>query len=223
MKMKYFIGFILLCAAFSVDAQSPKQIVHSCVKKFELINSYKAKVHLDFDLPDINMKSRDAKVYYKKPNKFKIKSQGILFLPKQNPYESFDLLRDTNVYTAVLVNEEIVQQKKCKIILVVPTKQEDIILCKLWIEDRNQLIYKIQLTTKSNGTIMADYYYGSYIKSGLPDKTIYEIEMNKFKIPKALAVDLNGKKKTKKTSGSNTGTIQMLFTDYQINIPVTEI
>ena len=70
---------------------------------------------------------------------------------------------------------------------------------------------------------MADYYYGSYIKSGLPDKTIYEIEMNKFKIPKALAVDLNGKKKVKKSTGANTGIIQMLFTEYQINIPVTEI
>lgn len=204
-------------------AQSAKKSVHACFEKFNKIQSYKANVHLDFDLPDINMKSKDAKVYYKKPNKFKIKSDGILFLPKQNPYESFDLLRDSNAYTAVLVNAEILHQKMCKIILVVPIKQEDIILCKLWIDDQAQLIYKMQLTTKSNGTILVEHYYGNQTQYGLPDKSIYEIEINKFKIPKVIALEMNSKKNKKAGTDEKNGTIQMSYSNYQINIPITEI
>ena len=221
MKIKILIFFTLW--GITIYAQSPKQVIYSCFKKFDLINSYKANVHLDFDIPDIQMKSRDAKVYYKKPNKFKIKSSGILFLPKQNPFESFELIKDSSSYTTVYVNEELVQDKKCKIILIVPTKENDIILCKLWIEDKNSLIYKIQITTKSNGTISAEYFYGLQIKAGLPDKTFYEIEMGKFKLPRALSVDLNVKKKKSTTTTKNTGIIKMSFSDYQINIPVTEI
>ncbi|MEO6190648.1 MAG: hypothetical protein ABIO44_10135 [Saprospiraceae bacterium] len=221
--MKILPIFVLTLWLFNLSAQSSKQVIYSCFKKFDLINSYKAKVHLDFDLPNIQMKSRDAKVYYKKPNKFKIKSSGILFLPKQNPFESYELLKDSSSYTAVYVNEELVQDKKCKIILVVPTKENDIILCKLWIEDKNSLIYKIQMTTKSNGTILADYYYELHSKVGLPDKTFYEIEMGKFKLPRALSVDLNVKKKKSTAISKNTGTIKMSFSDYEINIPVTEI
>jgi len=160
-----------------------------------------------------------VKVIYKKPDKFKVKAVGILVLPKQNANFLFSTLRDTTSYTAVKTGEELINGVKTQIINVIPTKDTaDLILGKFWIDDAHGLVLKSQLTTKSQGTILIENTYGSMSQYALPDKMLFTIETQKFKLPKALALDLGSSLAKQGTAtGDGKGRITLTFSNYVVN------
>jgi len=56
---------------------------------------------------------------------------------------------------------------------------------------KQNIIIKSQLTTKSNGTILTEYSYGSQTAFGLPDKMIFSVDVKNSRIPKSVVADMN--------------------------------
>jgi hypothetical protein len=85
------------------------------------------------------------------------------------------------------------------------------------------LVLQSQLTTKSQGTILIENTYGNMDQYGLPDKMVFTVDIEKFKIPKAVATDLN-KSSTEKgtTKDDKKGKITLTFRNYVINKGVNE-
>jgi len=221
------ISLLLLTIYFSpfTSAQTPNQIINTVNERFEKINDYKADVTVTCNIPSIKIDPIKVKVIYKEPAKFKVKAAGILVLPKQNVNIFFETLKDTTAYTAVKTGEEIINGVKTQIINVIPMKDTaDLILGKFWIDDARGLVLKSQLTTKSQGTILIENTYGAEVVYGLPDKMLFTIEMQKFKLPKAMALDL-GTSSAKNESGSTAddgkGRITLSFSNYIVNKGVT--
>ena len=212
---------ILFSLVFSIThAQTPKQIIASVTKKFALVNDYSAVINMQFDIPSVNLQKIDGKVFYKKPNKFRIKTQGIVFLPKQNPYFAITALADTNSFTAILSGEEKINNSNTSIINVIPNSEGDLILGKFWIDTKRAIVLKSQWTTKSNGTIQIENFFGTNMAYALPDKMLFTVDVTKFKVPKAVAVDINSKSspKSPKASGAKgTGKITLSFSQYTVN------
>lgn len=212
---------ILFSLVFSIThAQTPKQIIASVTKKFALVNDYSAVINMQFDIPSVNLQKIDGKVFYKKPNKFRIKTQGIVFLPKQNPYFAITALADTNSFTAILSGEERVNNSNTSIINVIPNSEGDLILGKFWIDTKRAIVLKSQWTTKSNGTIQIENFFGTNATYALPEKMLFTVDVTKFKVPKAVAVDINSKSspKSPKASGAKgTGKITLSFSQYTVN------
>ncbi|MFN8317751.1 MAG: hypothetical protein U0T32_14980 [Chitinophagales bacterium] len=206
---------------FSIThAQTPKQIIAAVTKKFALVNDYSAVINMQFDIPSVNLQKIDGKVFYKKPNKFRIKTQGIVFLPKQNPYFAITALADTNSFTAILSGEERVNNSNTSIINVIPNSEGDLILGKFWIDTKRAIVLKSQWTTKSNGTIQIENFFGTNATYALPEKMLFTVDVTKFKVPKAVAVDINSKSspKSPKASGAKgTGKITLSFSQYTVN------
>jgi len=221
--MKRRIFFLLFMIPWALSAQNPKTLLNNAFKKFAKVQNYIADVHMDFDLPSVSMDAVTGQVFYKSPNKFRIKSKGIAFVPKQNPYFSLNELRDTNSYVAVLQGAEKIRNINCRIINVIPSNPTDMILGKFWIDAANNVILKSQITTASNGTIQLDNYFGTQKNFALPDKMVITVEMTKFKMPKALSAELNSKSsKTSSKKEKGTGKISMDFTNYKINTRLNE-
>ncbi|QLH48025.1 MAG: hypothetical protein HWD58_21955 [Bacteroidota bacterium] len=102
---------------------------------------------------------------------------------------------------------------------IIPIKNDqELILGKFWIDVLNPLIYKSQITTRNNGTLETQNTYGNYLKFGLPDQILIKVEVNKIKVPKMMAVDLNKKSSPDKAvDGKEPGWIQLTFSSYQMN------
>lgn len=216
-----FIGFCFLFTAifnsFQVQSQTPKQIINTVNQKFYKVKDYTSDVSIACNIPFIKINQVSAKVFFQKPNHFKIKSEGILILPKQSPDFLLATLADTNSYTAVKTGTENVNGVSCSIISIIPNiDTADLVLGKFWINAAQGLVLKSQLTTKSNGTILIESFYGSQSAFGLPDKMLFTVDVKKFKIPKALLADIN-QTSSVNTTDSQQGKITITFSNYQIN------
>jgi len=223
--MMRYLFFLLFFPLLSAAQSTPKQLIEDANQRFAKVLSYRASINLNFQIPGVQLEPIDGKVYYKKPSKFRIHAKGIIFLPKQNPYYALESVRDTNSFTAVPSGSEIVNGRNTRIVSVIPTANaDDLILAKLWIDESQQLIHRAQLTTKTNGTITIEQKFGLYAKYGLPDVITFEIDVAKFKIPKAVSMELNAKAKAQgqSTPQNGSGAIKLSFSNYELNIPLDE-
>jgi hypothetical protein len=214
-NFKKLLFLIFSTIQISVYAQSPKSILQQVVLNFYKVKDYSADIAIKFDIPGLKIEQAKGKVFYKQPDKFKVKSQGIIFLPKQNPFYFINKLRDTTAYECIGSAKELVRTFSCHVINVVPTADLDFVLAKFWIDEKSKLILRSQITTKANGTVIIDNVYQS--ESTLPINTTFTIDVAKFKIPKAVAVDINSKSSEKKVGDRTKGFIVMSFANYKVN------
>ncbi len=220
--MRYFfkLTFILMYGLFcqAIQAQNPNKLINLVYTKLNKANNYKVDVNIKVDLPFIKMLPINAKIYFKQKDKFKVVSKSIAIVPKQGFVQLTKLLNDTNVSTAMYQSSEIINATKVSLINVIPLNDTgDVVLGKLWIDEKQQIILKSLITTKSNGTILTNYEYGSHKEYGLPDVMIFEVDIKKFKIPKAVAADINTTKSSTSGKEGKKGKIIIKLNNYIIN------
>lgn len=211
--------FILLVLIFSnnkVTAQNPRALLNQVQLKINRANNYKANINIKVDLPYITMMPIDTKLYFKQKDKFKIDTKSIAILPKQGFLQLNTLVNDTINYTAIFQSKETINRIKTSLINLIPNNDtSDVVLAKLWVDVTNLVVVKSQVTTKSSGTIKTEYTYGAQIAFGLPDCIKFTVDVKKFKIPKALAADINTSK-SKKVEKNN-GEIIITLKHYEVN------
>lgn len=221
MMRRILLGAIFLLAVQTLmAADDPQALIRAVNRKLGRVNDYTAKVAMQFQLPGVKMDDLNGQVFYKRPDKFRIKAKGLFFMPKQNPMQQVGkLLLDTTSYTAVISGYETVQGKRCAMVNVIPLKQDmDLVLGKFWIDVQTPLIYKTQITTKNNGTIESESRYAEMAQYALPSDMTIRLEMQKIKMPKMMAADLNKKSSSKPaTTGKEKGSITMRFSNYVLN------
>jgi hypothetical protein len=219
--MKKIFLFLLLLGSLHVQADDDaKKLIRELNKKFSMLNDYSADIFMKFDIPGVKMNQMRGKVFFKKPNKFRIRTKGIFFLPKQNPMQNIsNMFLDTTAYTTVISGYEIIDNRNCAVINMIPLKSDnELILGKFWVDVANPLILKTQITTKNNGTIETRNFFGDMVQFALPSKIIIMVEMNKMKVPKMMAMDLKKKSSDKPlNAGKEKGSIELNFSAYKIN------
>jgi hypothetical protein len=217
---------IALVYTLNINAQNPKKIIQSVNARFSKVQSYSSKGLLKFNIPSVKISSLPVKIYYKKPDKFRMVSTGLFFMPKQNPTQNMmKVLADTNAYTAVYMGKEIVAGKPCHIINILPVKDMgEFIVGKFWINDAEGLVYKSEITSKNAGTIITQSKFGAMATYALPDEIELTMDVNKFKIPKMLALDINKKKVSEPVDPNKkvASKITIVFSDYKVNTTVDD-
>ena len=78
------------------------------------------------------------------------------------------------------------------------------------------ILLKSQITTRTNGTVVADYTYGKQKEFGLPDELTFSVDVKKFKIPKGVVIDIN-RTAIAPVNTRKTGQIHLFLTNYVIN------
>ena len=213
---KNFCVLLLITCSVNLFSQSPRNLLNQVNAKLNKANNYKADITINVDLPYITMMPIKTKVFFKQKDKFKIETKSIAILPKQGFLQLSALVNDTTSYTAIFQSFETINNVKCSLINLIPNNDtSDVVLAKLWVDDKNQVILKSLVTTKSNGTIKTEYLYSSQLIFGLPDVMKFTVDIKKFKVPKALAADINVSKTEKNEKKS--GEIVITFKNYEIN------
>jgi outer membrane lipoprotein-sorting protein len=220
-KPNFILFSFLLIFCLNVDAQkSPNQLLRGVYQKMMNVKDYSVEASIKADIPLIKILPVKAVVYFKQPDKFKIDSKGIAIMPRQGFSDVSKIIRDTNSYTAVFTGKEKIGTSLTQIISVLPLVDTgDLVLAKFWIDYARNLVLKSQLTTRSSGTMQIEYFYGTQIAYGLPDKMIFTVDVKKFKIPKVMASDVSSSGKVPKPGEkeSKKGVILIDLKDYKIN------
>lgn len=223
LKIRFAVVLVVVLAALSpqisIAQQNANAVLNAVYAKQKKAKDYSVDVHIKVDMPFIRMLPVDAKIYSKQKDKFKVVSKSIAIVPRQGFDQTSKMLADTNAITTVIQGKEMIGGAQAFIINVIPLADtSDLILAKLWVDAKENIILKSVLTTKSSGTILTDYTYGAQKAFGLPDKLLFTVDIKKFKIPKSIAADINNEAKEEdKSKEKKKGQILITLTNYQIN------
>ena len=224
MKNLISISFFLL--SFAVFSQEADAILNRVVSKINSVKDYSVDANIKANIPLIKILPVKASIYFKQKDKFKVVSKGIAILPKQGFTDINSFLMKKNSYMAVDGGLKTIDNIQTNLVTVIPTNENsEFVLAKLWIDAKNDLIIKSQITTRSSGTVTVDYSYGAESEFGLPNQLVFDIDVKKFKLPKSVAADLNKTEKEKerlKKNKDQKGTIIIKLSNYKINKGISD-
>ena len=99
MIFAFLLSFIVLFQnSLFANGQKEDYYIDKINEKFNTINDYKVDMTIKIDVPAFRMPKKKYKVFYKNPDKIKIKSKGFGILPKTglftSPNDNFDNLKN---------------------------------------------------------------------------------------------------------------------------------
>ncbi len=190
---KIFIGLFLF-ATFSTNAQQEiNTLLNKAKAKIETVNDYEAAGIMKTNVAFLKVPIANVKVYFKKPNKLKVKSErGISFIPKGAVSINLNNLTGSNKFTVIDAGSEKINGQMLRVAKLLPADDNsDVVLSTVYIDEATLLIKKAKTTTKDNGTYELEMTYGTYATNGLPDKIIFSFNAKDYKLPKGVTFDFD--------------------------------
>ena len=221
---KIIICFFMFCfsASVTLTAQDATALVMKVKAKLDQVNDYEADGKMKTNVAFIKAPIGKVKIFYKKPNKFRLKKDGgISLLPKGGVSVNMNSLVTTDQFIALAAGEAIVGGIKTTVVKMLPASENsDVVLTTMYIDEANLLIKKAVTTTKENGTYEIEMVYGKFSSFGLPDKVIFSFNTKNYKLPKGLTLEFedNEKPLTEEQKLRNKkGRVEITYTGYSIN------
>jgi len=217
--------FIWFCVAllFSVSnlqAQDAATLVNKVKAKLDRVNDYQAEGKMKIDVSFIDAPESKVTIYYKKPDKFKVKKNGgISILPKGGVSINLSTLLSGSGYEVIPAKDAVVDGTATKVVKLLPSEENsDIVLTTLYIEEKSSVIRKATVTTRESGTYEINLTYGKFTDWGLPDKVIFSFNTKDYKLPKGITFEYEkgGKKKTEELKDKK-GKVEITYSAYSIN------
>ncbi|HTE26791.1 LolA family protein [Flavitalea sp.] len=228
-RARFYIVFsagLLFLAAVLVSstlvAQEADALVTRIREKLNMVKDYQAKGILITNVSFMKVPKSDITVFYKNPDKFKIKKQdGISIVPKGGMSINVNSLFAANgQFTAVPAGKTKFQGEELSVIKLLPLDEKsDVVVSTLYVDDKLALVRKAITTTKESGTYEIEMSYGKFISWGLPDKVVFLFNTQNYKLPKGLAFDYDtGEKPVVNDKSENQkGKIEINYSSYIIN------
>lgn len=220
--MKLIISLIAILFQFGFSqSKDPDEIINSVITNFDKIKDYQVDVNIKVDVEFLKVPETNAKIYFKQPDKVHLEAEGFAMLPKNGmEFSPSSLLKKD--YTAIFERDIDLNGFKTSIVKVIPLgDQGDVILTTLWIDQKAELIRKVESTTKTNGTFTIDFSYSDKIKYPLPEKIVFAFNIDKMNIPATISGDTTPNpenKNKKKPSDSRTkGMVVVNYSNYVVN------
>jgi outer membrane lipoprotein-sorting protein len=223
--MKSFVPALLmlfLLPAFISRAQDANDLIKKVKDKLALVTDYQAEGVMKTDVAFMKVPESKVTIFYKKPDKFKIKKQdGISIVPKGGGNINLAALFENDNYTAVPAGKGTVNNEPVTIVKLLPLDEKsNVVVSTLYIDEKEALVKKAVITTRENGTYEMEMQYGKYASRGLPDTVSFLFNTKDYKLPKGLALDYDaGGQQPKPTTstGNQQGKILISYTSYTIN------
>ncbi|MBI3137750.1 MAG: hypothetical protein HYZ15_04115 [Sphingobacteriales bacterium] len=209
---------ILLSAA---RAQGAKELLQKVKAKYDKVDDYTATAKMKTNVVFIKAPVATIKVYYKKPDKIKIKNEsGVSFIPRGSANVNMNNVLGLSDFEAVEGGMEKTGGVNCKVIRIFPlSDEESITRATLYIDESRLLVIRSVISTKENGTYELGMSYKKYAEWGLPDKVELSFNTRDYKLPKGVTIDYDngtGKEKAGEATPKK-GKVEISYTSYIIN------
>ncbi len=206
---------------FLAAAQDMTDLVKKVKTKLDQVNDYEATGVLKTDIVFIKAPVSKIKVYFKKPDKFRLKKDGgISILPRGGVSVTVTNIVDIASFVALAAGESTVDGYPVKIVKVLPSDENnEIVLATLYIDEKNVLVRRATITTRENGTYDVSLSYGSYSNYGLPDKVVFSFNTKDYKLPKGITLEFDDDVKSSDMDKlkNKKGKVEITYSSYIIN------
>jgi hypothetical protein len=218
-------GSLLILTGLFISVVASSQditvLLQKVKAKYETVNDYEASGTMKTNVIFIKAPVAKVKIYYKKPNKLKVKNEsGISFIPKGSVNINMNNVLDIKDYEAVDGGMEKVNGTNCRVVRIFPNDDNaDITRSTLYIDEQKFLVLKSVVSTRENGTYELLMSYGKYADYSLPDKVEFSFNTRDYKLPKGITFDYdNGTEKEKTTPVKDKkGKVEIIYSSYVIN------
>ena len=226
--MKITLSFITFFSLLiSAQAQTDINVlIKKAKQKIESVDDYEASGRMKTNVAFLKVPVASVKVYFKKPNKLKVKSEkGVSFIPKGAVSINMGSVLTDDKFTVIDAGTDKINGVVVRVAKLLPLDDNsDVVLSTLYIDEATSLIRKAKTTTKENGSFELEMTYGTYAAYGLPDKIIFSFNTKDYKLPKGVTFDFDDgtappptdKAKNKK------GRAEITFSSYIINKGVSD-
>ena len=219
-KKQLVIFFVIIFTSLSSFAQDVNMLVAKVKAKLDVVNDYTAEGKMKTDVAFIKAPIGSVKVFYKKPNKFRLqRNGGISVLPKGGININIGNMIVADGYVAIDGGITTIGKTITRMVKLLPTgDNNDVILSTLYIDEANLLIIKSITSTRESGTYEMEMVYGKYASFGLPDKVLFSFNAKDYKLPKGITLELDDTDQaTKNKLKGKKGRVEISYSAYEIN------
>ncbi|MDB5231479.1 MAG: hypothetical protein JWN76_2284 [Chitinophagaceae bacterium] len=220
-KQVMLLSLFVFCFLLPAFSQDMSDLINKVKARLDAVSDYTAEGVMKTNVAFIKAPISKVKVFYKKPDRFKVKRDGgISVLPKGGVSFNLNSVLSMTNFAAIAAGDITINGTPVKIVKLIPlTENQDIILTTLYIDDKNLLIRKASTTTRENGTYEMEMSYGKYSNYGLPDKVIFSFNTKDYKLPKGLTLEFEDSDAAKKMNKlkNKKGTVEIHYKNYQVN------
>lgn len=219
MKKWIFIFYLLTTCVF-LKAQDVNELLKQVRSKVEKVNDYIASGKMKTNVIFMKVPVASIKVFFKKPNKLKIKNEsGISLIPKGSISISLNNVLAEMGYSILDAGAAKIGSTDVRVIKLLPEDENnEVVLSTLYIDPVKQLVLKSKTTTKDNGTYELEMSYGKYADYALPDKVIFSFNTKEYKLPKGVTFDYDdGTDKKQPGNKPKKGKVELAYSSYTIN------
>lgn len=215
----------MVVSSSSVSAQSDTAAVlfEKLRSRLDNVDDYVADVRVKIDVSFMKVPPLKGKLYFKAPDKMKLeRGSGISILPKKNVNLTLNSMLPFGATTVIDAGMDVVDGTDVRVIKVIPHQDAgQIVLTKIWVDEKRNLALRTESTTRDNGTVKMDLSFGEHVDKGLPDKVVVHVDVKEYKLPKGVTMDYDSsplaeipedaKEKERK------GKIEIDYLNYEIN------
>lgn len=213
----------LLLIAMAGKSQDVNTLLTKVKFNIDKVNDYEASARMITNVTFLKVPDADVKVYFKKPNKLKIKNEkGISFVPKGAVSINLNNILSGGKYTAIDAGKDKIGTTIVRVIKLLPEDDNaDVVLSTVYIDEAALVIRRAKTTTRANGSYQLEMSYGKYATYGLPDKIIFSFNTKDYKLPKGITFDFDDGTQNNKTAAdkakAKNGSAEITFHSYVIN------
>jgi outer membrane lipoprotein-sorting protein len=221
MKKLFVLLFTFHFSLLTLSAQDMTALVNKVKAKLDQVTDYEATGVLKTDIAFIKAPVSKIKVYFKKPNKFRLKKDGgISVLPKGGVSVTMNQVVDVGGFVALAAGDATIDGYPVKIVKVLPSDENsEVVLATLYIDEANVLVRKASVTTKENGSYEVSLTYKNYSNYGLPDKVVFSFNTKDYKLPKGITLEFDDDVKASDADKmkNRKGKVEITYTSYIVN------
>ena len=228
-KIRLIINlFAALLMGFNSKAQDVNALITKVKNNIDRVNDYVATARMVTNVSFLKVPDADVSVYFKKPNKLKIKNEkGISFVPKGAVSINLNNILSGSKYTAIDAGTDKINNTTVRVIKLLPVDDNaDVVLSTVYIDEANLVIRRAKTTTRTSGSYQLEMNYGKYAPYGLPDKIVFSFDTKDYKLPKGITFDFDDGTQNRKTAAekaqNRNGKAEITFSNYSINKGVSD-
>src|SRR5687767_5018762 len=138
----FFISLLFLCSIHHGYTQDADALIKKVKAKIEKVSDYQAAGVMKTNVPFLNVPVADVTVYFKRPDKLKIKNEkGISLVPKGAVSMSLSNLMTGKNYQAIPAGTETINGRTVRVIKLLPVDNDAaVVLSTLYIDEPRLLI-----------------------------------------------------------------------------------
>jgi hypothetical protein len=225
-SLKRYSLLIILCSHFAVEAagmENPSPMLDSLKTKLSLVRDYSADVKISLNVSFIRIPVRTAKVFYKKPDKVRIKSPAFVMLPKKGiNFKMQELLEKP--HTAVWIKREKKRGVLCEVVKIIPLEDNpEVIVATAWIDRLQNRLIALDANTRENGNFMVHFSYAARPDAyDLPGTLEFTFDVNKMSLPMGITGEFDSEARKPGGKGPEKATLTLKYSQYIVNQGISD-